>query len=334
MLDTQKTFEEQHIQEGKVLKVMSKGQALAIAIGGKGKRASSDGRAADEAKKQEAAKVVAREAMAGGSTQAGQEQQAAAEVSAFTHFEVWGPKSSAVAALGGAADVLELIRALVTAYKKGDGVQGIFFNALLGNNKGEEVRLTFWNKAAAAASGVVAVEDGVRCHGGRVGDLYFGKRQVNFEMDPRCERVKPEGCRMLMEPMPISEIVMSKKQHGIDVQGIVLSDSGILRRSGKKLREITVGDHSKYCVRPGSRKAAEHHCVRTLGEGVGGRRGRAVGRWRPRGRDGGAFRFSHQGDAVGRLRGEGGGLLDAAWSEFAGCHREGVFRRCVFVAGA
>ena len=66
MLDTQKTFEEQQIQEGKVLKVMSKGQALAIAIGGKGKKASSDGRAADEAKKQEAAKVVAREAMAGG----------------------------------------------------------------------------------------------------------------------------------------------------------------------------------------------------------------------------------------------------------------------------
>ena len=71
MLDWQKTFEEQQIQEGKVLKVMSKGQALAIAIGGKRKKASSDGRAADEAKKQEAAKVVAREAMAGGSTQAG-----------------------------------------------------------------------------------------------------------------------------------------------------------------------------------------------------------------------------------------------------------------------
>ena len=107
-----------------------------------------------------------------------------------------------------------------------------------------------------------------------------------------------EGCRMLLEPTPISEIDISKKQHGIDVQGIVLSDSGILGRSGKKLREINVGDHSKYCVRPGSRKAAEHHCVRTPGEGVGGRRGRAVGRWRPRGRDGGAFRFSHQGDAV------------------------------------
>ena len=56
MLDTQKTFEEQQIQEGKVLKVMSKGQALAIAIAGKSKKANSDRRAAQKAKEQEVAK--------------------------------------------------------------------------------------------------------------------------------------------------------------------------------------------------------------------------------------------------------------------------------------
>ena len=85
ILDAQKTFEEQQITEGKVLKVMSKGQALAIAIGGKRKKANSDRRAAQKAKKQEAAKGVAGEAMARGSTQAAQEQQAAAQVPAFTH---------------------------------------------------------------------------------------------------------------------------------------------------------------------------------------------------------------------------------------------------------
>ena len=85
ILDAQKTFEEQQIKEGKVLKVISKGQALAIAIGGKRKKANSDRRAAQKAKRQEAAKGVAGEAMARGSTQAAQEQQAAAQVPAFTH---------------------------------------------------------------------------------------------------------------------------------------------------------------------------------------------------------------------------------------------------------
>ena len=134
MLDTQKTFEEQQIEEGKVLKVISKGQALAMSILGKRKNANSDKMAADEAKKQEAAKVVAGGAMGGpeaaggpggsgngpggGSTQAAQEQQATAQGSAFTHFEVWGPKTGAVAALGKPADVIELVKGLVA------GVEG------------------------------------------------------------------------------------------------------------------------------------------------------------------------------------------------------------------
>ena len=134
MLDTQKTFEEQQIQEGKVLRVISKGQALAMSIVGKRKKANSDKGAADEAKKQEAAKVVAGGAMGGpgaaggpggsgngpggGSTQAAQEQQATAQGSAFTHFEVWGPKTGAVAALGKPADVIELVKGLVA------GVEG------------------------------------------------------------------------------------------------------------------------------------------------------------------------------------------------------------------
>ena len=56
ILDAQKTFEEQQITEGTVVKVMPKGQALAIEIGGRRKKANFHRRAAQMAKRQEAAK--------------------------------------------------------------------------------------------------------------------------------------------------------------------------------------------------------------------------------------------------------------------------------------
>ena len=56
ILDAQKTFQEQQITEGTVVKVMPKGQALAIEIGGRRKKANFHRRAAQMAKRQEAAK--------------------------------------------------------------------------------------------------------------------------------------------------------------------------------------------------------------------------------------------------------------------------------------
>jgi len=208
-------------------------------------------------------------------------------------------------------------------YTKSGGTKGVLLNALMGDEEGREARLTFWNKAVAATGSLLSVGSTVRCYDGRVEAAFLGKLQVSFEKDPKCVRADAPGCRLFLEPTPISEIDVMMKRHDLDVQGIVLSASDILERCGKPLRELTVGDQSRHCIRSEGKVAPHHHRLLRPGRGAPG-----GGRLVPPGGGGAVALPSHQGELVGRVDGVLR-LRTAAWRAVAWFDGEGLLRRCV-----
>jgi len=138
----------------------------------------------------------------------------------------------------------------MTKFEKKNGGSGVLFNARLADMSGVEVRLTFLNRACAAALKHVELEKVVEISGGRVMAPYQGElKEVVFEEGCRFREVEDASeWKLLFRPVSLSNLV-SHVGAVVDVKGVLLSAGELCDRQGKSMRELVVADESGCCVK-------------------------------------------------------------------------------------